>query len=168
MTRFVPALHRKPDPHRQSSAMGGRLIIFPVAFQLTCKFPYLFFPLDIHDSPRIVVEAVVQESEKLSLEFCPFEKGSGNDDHTWLRTRQSTPNIRSFEIGSWSSRYLVKYLCASEGRTKNDRQRNKTPSDHISTSPMLHRAEGIRIFPAGSAKDDVICGRGCSRKCSLG
>jgi len=52
--------------------MGSPLKIFPIVFQLICKFPYLFFPLDIHDSPGIVVEAVVQESEEPSFDFCPF------------------------------------------------------------------------------------------------
>jgi hypothetical protein len=68
----LPSLHRNYDSRRKATAIGGRLIIFPAIFQLICKLPYLFFPLDIHDSSRIVVKAVVQKVEKSSFEFCPF------------------------------------------------------------------------------------------------
>src|ERR1700687_3717037 len=49
-----------------------RRLVFPVASQLICKFPYLFFPRHIDDSFRIVVKAFAQKSSKSRLEFCLF------------------------------------------------------------------------------------------------
>jgi len=36
-------------------------LIVSAAFQLTCKFPYLVFPRDIHDAFGIVVKTVAQQ-----------------------------------------------------------------------------------------------------------
>jgi len=50
----------------------GRQLVFPAASDLICKFPYLFFPRDIHDSFRIVVKAFAQERSEPGLDSCPF------------------------------------------------------------------------------------------------
>ena len=47
-------------------------LVFPAASELICKFPYLFFPRDTHDSFRIVVKAFAQESSEPSLDSCSF------------------------------------------------------------------------------------------------
>jgi len=64
-----------------------RGLVFALVSELTCKSPYLFFPRDIDDSFRIVVKAFAQKTSKSSLEFCPSQQRSGNDDGIRLRTR---------------------------------------------------------------------------------
>jgi hypothetical protein len=80
---------------------SGQLKILPVVLQPICKFLYLFFPRDIQDSLRIVVQAFPQEIGQSRLDFCPLQNRFGNDDDgRRLRTRQSAPDVRSLEIGS--------------------------------------------------------------------
>ena len=59
-----------------------QLKALPVASKPICKYLYLylFFPRGIHDSLRIGVETFPQQIRKSSLEFCPLQGRSGNDD----------------------------------------------------------------------------------------
>jgi|GEM_PF-4313928 len=50
------------------------------ALQLTCKFPYLFFPRDIDYAFGIVVKAFVQEADKPRFESCPVGDIRGNSE----------------------------------------------------------------------------------------
>lgn len=56
-------------------------VLLAIVSQLICNVLYLFFPLYIHDSFRIVVEAFAQQGNESSFELCPRgETGwNGND-----------------------------------------------------------------------------------------
>src|ERR1700730_11002536 len=64
--------------------------------QLTCKFPYLFFPRDIHNAFGIVEKAFAQQIRQPGFELCPLRDGFGNLESLmgWLRTRHSAPDAR--------------------------------------------------------------------------
>ena len=93
-----------------------------IAFEFICKFLYLSFPRDIHNSFCIVVKAVAQKIYEPYLEFGALYRGSGHFESGWSRTRQSAPAERIREIGLWPSRLLPQYLCASEGIHNDEKQ----------------------------------------------
>jgi hypothetical protein len=72
------------DGHRKTGVarrLVRGILLLAIVSQLICNILYLFFPLYIHDSFRIVVKAFAQQVDKSSLEFCPRRetRGYGND-----------------------------------------------------------------------------------------
>jgi hypothetical protein len=102
--------------------------------QFICKFLYLAFPRDIHDSVGIVGKALVQKNKEPGFDSRLFDDLRRNNECILARATYSAPSERIREIWlNWLRCFA--HLCASEGRSKNDKQQKKTPFRHIPTSP---------------------------------